>query len=338
MASQIMISHNHILSIIKDSTSQQPMSKFVLLANSGFSEPELNAVLTEMYALAKIGKCTLTKYGVTDEVYWPTGVTKITPDYGRNFTESPLRRESVVKEKNMELTQVVANAVQAEKVEPAKTFKETADTRPTTLKILEFIAAHPDCNFTEIKEGTGINFPLAYVKSALHRNKVIATKHANHKCTYKLADGLTPDDIYIKKGQKHAERSRLNAAVVADEVTPAAVKEEFDIPAFLRKSADKTDEFAVADSVDEKLGAVEAYIPPADKTPFADTACLMEVCIETLLDLMPEGCHITLRHPQHENIQVEIDGTLLANPIVANLDKLGITFDAIKTLQQAAYL
>ncbi len=229
-----MLSHNTILTIIKDSTPQQPMPKAQLLLKSGFSEPALNTALIEMYALGKINQCKHTKHNVTDDVYWPTGVCKIVADYGRNGTPTPPRRDLSIKKQEPTMPDDQTSG------QASKKFNETADNRPKALKVIAYIEEHPDCSFVEISKGTGVDFPLAYIKTSIHRGKIIATKHPNFKCTYKLADGCTAESIYIKKGQKHVK-----------EATPVAVREVFDIPAFLRKPAD---EFAVADSVDEKLG------------------------------------------------------------------------------------
>jgi hypothetical protein len=89
---------------------------------------------------------------------------------------------------------------------------------------------------------------------------------------------------------------------------------------------------SAAEIFESKTDAGAAYIAPAEEMPTGHY--MLEVCIETLLVLLPKNCHMTLRHPDHENIQVEIDGAILANPITVNLEKVSGVFGAINILQE----
>lgn len=266
-----MISHDHILTILKGSTSQQPMSKSTILLKSGLSESELNIALTEMYALGKVGKCTHTKLGVTDEVYWPTGMCKIVPDYGRNFTDSPLHREAIIKEKTMPEDQANTTSIQANV--------------PTCLRLLTHIETHPNCPYSDFTDKLKIEGASAFLGNHIKRGDVIKTQVGPRKFNYSLIAGKTAKQIYNNGAKNQAFRARpstqapekielvegsgqknLNNTdntssavtyIVADIQSEIKKLNDSNVPAFLRKP---DDEFAVADSLDEKLGA-EAILP-----------------------------------------------------------------------------
>lgn len=67
----------------RSSTSQCPISekKLLALAKTAADKKQLAAVLSLMVSEYKLSACTITKKGVTDTVYWPTGL-------GSRFTAS----------------------------------------------------------------------------------------------------------------------------------------------------------------------------------------------------------------------------------------------------------
>ncbi len=357
--------HDSILSIIKDATPQNPVAAAWMYDYCKATEQEIDKALEDLYALAKVNRCKHTKLGITDMVYWPTGVTKVVPDYGRDGTPEPSIRNYVVKKQPLQIlpsnkptlvtgTPIMINADQingaeAEIIIKPDTASTVENTDKTVLKAntLETMLSHLiKCGPTSAKELAVLigekyagNIPgrlnyLATGDDAIVKCKKTQSGNSYPVYTYEMLPGKTLQDFYDRKfvraTKKATEEKAIDNKVQADTILSEqeTTNEEFEIPAFLPNNQTNEDlVYTTTDFVNEF--AIEN---PTD----AELQCEIEVCIEMLLPHLPVDCHMTLRHPYHQNIQVEIDGTLLAHPMLVNLDKLGAVFGAIKTLQDGA--
>lgn len=166
------------------------------------------------------------------------------------------------------------------------------------------------------------------------------------KNTFKLADGLTADSIYLNTERK----PRTNKA----EITRPEFIEPWDIP-YYKKLRD--DEFASAASVDEKIGdfaqtmqdisndnaaADELQKPEAQKDIQAKVLKLdrpqridAEFCINTLLKLMPHSHVLKIRKASDGSGIAEIDGRTLAEQIAPDIAEIDVTLSALNTINQA---
>lgn len=244
------------------------------------------------------------------------------------------------------------------------------DKRSTSQIILDFIAKHPDCGHGEIVAATGIENPHGYLKSIVGPGRLILTETPKGK-RYRIAEGKTVEMIYKPRGKyktKHDDApDDPSVPVFLKKENEMAIKNEFaqslqdGLEALIAEQKRERLDLGGEPELDKRTPLQEneslGEPPPLDCSPdnpewapfdkalqemFAkqidDQYEYMTMLVKSLLNEVPNGCHITLRHPAHENIRVQIDGTLLANPIEADLDKLPTVFAAIKSLQEAAYL
>lgn len=208
---------------------------------------------------------------------------------------------------------------QVKKQETAMT--QTTATKPKALTILEYIETHPGCTNLEITLGTGITPAQAYLKYHIKNGKVIIIDNGLNN-TFKLADGLTADCIYFNTERK----PRPNKAEPAK------------------------DEYAAADSVDEKIGdfaqtmqQISSENAAADEPQKPETKVLKldlpqrhdaEFCIKTLLMLMPHSHVITIRKARDGGGLAEIDGRTLAEQIAPDIADIDVTLSALNTINQ----
>lgn len=314
-----------IWDILAYTSAQNAMSKSELITKLDMDDAELDSKLDEMYEHRMIGRAKIIKGDVNDMFYWRVGVLKNIGEYGRTSYQQPQiappRRDEIAKQN---IPQKNALTEKESTMNTVTDLNAEAE-KPNALRVLEYIEAHPDCSPKEITNNADIDYPVAFIKGPIKRGLVLQQGVGERgKMTLRLAPGMTAKLIYGKGRKSNGKNlGKPKSQMIAKK------EESYDIPAFLRR-----DQAAQTD-------VLKTEITPPKIIPIKSGIQLnlnLEEHVKRLLSHVPEGCHITLRHPEHENIRVEIDGTLLANPIQADLEKLGTVFDAIKTLQHAALL
>lgn len=237
--------HDEILTLLIGASAQKPSGFNVLRMFVNCSADQLNVVLDEMYAARKINQAITTKNGITQREVWPTGV--VAPAERQNGRRlppiSPLRRAE--------------KKLKTEK-KPMQVSTEKVAEKPRALQVLEFIEANPAITTAEINQELKFISPVSYIGNHAKTGKVIKHSLTKRAATFTLAAGYTAASIYGKgvKGngvnlrdlekptiKRQACRPEDKAMLATDAgkelVTKAAValeQEEYDIPAFLRKS------------------------------------------------------------------------------------------------------
>lgn len=318
-----------ILDALKGRDSKNAMTFDELQTAIDMPASTLALAINEMYERGMLNKATQIKAGVRSLLLWPTGVIKSYGDYGRQ-TPPPRRDEMTNKE---------ANAM----TEPAKIMNtdNVRAEKPKALRILEYIEAHPGCGSGDIIAATGIVGPQAYLKYHIKHGKVICAPHGLRKNTFTLAAGLTAITAY--------NNSLRSTGTINKAEANKHKAEEYVIPEFLRKPP--RDAFAVADSVDEKLGDFAQTMKDirkeqcAEDEPDKPEAKVLkldlpqrldaETCINMLLKLMPHSHVITIRKARDGGGIAEIDGRTLAEQISPNLGDIDVTLSALNTINQA---
>jgi hypothetical protein len=322
-----------IIKGLSKSSSKEPMPFDTLLKKCGVSQEALQSELDAMYQAKVINRCQHTKYGVTQMVYWPTAIIDKPINY--HTLQRPLDKTLSPAPRRSEIEHLNASPVK----ETAMPNVADEANKPTCLRLLEYIEHHPNCPYSDFTDILKIDGASAFLGNHIKRGHVIKTQLGPRRFNYALIAGKTAKDIY-NNGARTKIAASADVKLPKVEKQPTAVKhidayvpaeklaadtqlseqeaETFDIPAFLRKPA--------SEQIHE-----EAFYEDAATQ---NTKTELETCVESLLQEVPEGCHITLRHPIHQNIQIEVDGPLLANPILVNLDRLSAVFGAINTIHQ----
>ena len=292
------------LKAMQGATSQNPMKASDLLL-PGQSDSTLLINLNDMYERGMINRASITKKGQTDLVVWPTGIVK---QYNLNtdYKIKPPKRD----EHSMPTVKKATESIKSEAV-------------------AEFVVKNKQVTKDQIYKQFPVpeGRPYDYVYKliwALVNSKTLALKKAEQAKDDVLSKGLQYDK-FIEKLNKKSPKGPIITMPTADE-------------------------YAIADSVDERLGEYKAA---PEKLAAADIPVLAvlskpaapeeriqpaEDLINQLLPHVPDGCKITLQKPTFETVIVEIDGTMLANPITTEVKHLSQAFTAIKTLQQVCNL
>lgn len=234
--------HAQLLKMLEGCSSQKPMPFDQLAIKSGLLDSTLDMVLDQMYAAHTINQAKVMRNGITQREVWPTGVISPT-------------------------TYAIANAARVVPTPPCAVLKPQPETtnsteqKPKALAILEFIEATPDCHVGDISNATKIDFPRSYIKTAIRDGMVVLDTSEQLKTTFRLAPGMTAKSIYGSGRRKPAPKviatRPQDKAMLATEAgkelvekAAAALEEEYDIPAFLRKKAEPQEgefgEFKVA--------------------------------------------------------------------------------------------
>jgi hypothetical protein len=315
---------------VEKTSSQNPIPASVIANNVDLLDGTVERELEKMYQSTprSVNRAEITRQGQKWFAYWPTGVVSQF-SYGRTLDIKipPPRRDEINLIKTF--TGDTAMQISTAEIKPISQPESIVDTVETKqnmeLTILEFIKLKPGCSGKEIRAATGCKTLNSYVAWYL-REKYIDVKEVHRKLhLYTFAEKATTHtalSLYELKKRLvkmwQTENGKKNFKSKAEQV----ILDSHQSVGFNNSPVTTT----------ESDTAPAAYIESPEKTPF-DDEYLIAACIETILDLTPPGCHITLRHPAHENIQVEIDGEILANPITVNLEKVSNVFGAIKTLQ-----
>lgn len=292
------------LKAMQGATSQNPMKASDLLL-PGQSDSTLLINLNDMYERGIINRASITKNGQTDLVIWPTGIVK---QYNLNtdYKIKPPKRDE-------------------QPMPPVK--KAAGSIKP--IDIVNFVIDYNQATKDQIYKAFPVpaGRPYDYVYKliwALVNSKTLALKKAEQAKDDLLSKGENYDK-FIEKLNKKSPKGPIITMPTADE-------------------------YAIADSVDEKLGEDKAS---PEKLAAADIPALAvlnktadpeeriqpaEELINQLLPHVPDGCKITIQKPLYETVIVEIDGTMLANPITTEVKHLSQAFTAIKTLQQVCNL
>jgi hypothetical protein len=359
---QILLKH------MAKSTAANPCSFSDLMNMSKFAPDALQMQMDAMYESRLVSQVKHTKDGITQFVYWPTGLQNRAASFKSldATLQAPVRRSEIkqqpIKPTSITEAEIMINSDQLNGDEVYIPIKQgTVITVENTGKsvsksnTVEMMLSHLIKNGPTQAKVLAVLIGEKYAGNIPGRLTYLTTgDDAILKCTktqngnsfpvytYEMVPGKTLQDFYDRKfvrvmKKTHEEINNIVKKTQADTLQSEQEVEMFgaEIPAFLPPEKP----LLIADSPELQNDSVEmaaAYISPCSdskKTPFDDEHLLAD-CIKTLLGLMPEHCHMTLRHPDHENIQVEIDGAILANPITVNLEKVSGVFGAINILQE----
>ena len=252
--------HDQILNLLKGASSQKPIGFWELQAKTGMHVGALDEALDEMYAARQINQATVMRKGITQREVWPTGVvipTSYAIANAARVAPTPPLRHAEVKPKLMEETMnpdlKLVDAADVARID--ELLAPVAEEKPRSLQVLEYIEAHPGCNNEDISKKFSFSSPVSYIKSHVEKQKVRRTYISNRVAVYHIEDGFTAASIYgggsknnhghVRKASKapkvqayRAEDKGMLATVVDKnlEIKTIAESEEYEIPAFLRKS------------------------------------------------------------------------------------------------------
>lgn len=141
---------------------------------------------------------------------------------------------------------------------------------PTALLMLQCIGAYPDLTMPEIAKLIGKDCGPSYIPSYIERGHVLIEVNDNQKKSYRLADGMTAQEIYnYKKLQKEKELQ----AKIAEPTAPNSEQDK--VPQFTASAEDK-DYVLEVHSPAEMLDAVN------------------KMCAQATVDMLGEHAHEVL--------------------------------------------
>ena len=303
-----------VLENIKGLSAQNSMPIGLLAQKTGLNNEALLANVEAMYARGMINRASITRAGLTELHLWPTGVLK-NINLATDYKISPPRRDETPK-----------------KIEPAMQ-SASVNGMPKALFILEYIEQNPDCTIPQMVKSTQIDFPRAYIKTAIKSGKVIVNKDNPRLCQYKLATGWTAANIYRKRaanGVKTEETSQPTSFISTSRGIGVANDEPIATFKDLAVSALDDCEYVFFDSIGKASStAIESAATPVAASPSAATY------IENLLKMLPEDFEITLS--KRGGTLIEIHGEMLSDSISVKLHQVNDTLDALKKLIKAAF-
>lgn len=257
--------------LIAHATGQAPVGFDDLVKKLGINHDIVQAELDVMYQNRSVNQCLHTKNGVTQMVYYPTAIIdkadkftigKISPDYkGSQPRRSEQPRSTPIAQETPAMTTAELNTQNdAIIIDPSQ---------PRVWRMIKLIATKGKADSVElaalIGERYSSNIPgylTSYTTGEKAILKVARGVDDNNRpiYVYSMLEGKTFDDYLNRKVAAHSNKRngqrKLNPkteAKIAQNIIESGADTKDDtpkIPAFLLK----TDDLAVADSIDEKLG------------------------------------------------------------------------------------
>ncbi len=331
--SEVSLMFEDYLKAMQGSTAQNPMKASDLLL-PGQSNTTLLVNLNEMYERGMINRASITKKGQTDLVVWLTGIVK---QYNSktDFKISPPRRDE-------------------QPMQPVKKATESIKSEAIAKFVVENKEVTKDQIYKQFPVPAGRPYDYVYkLIWALVNSKTLALKKAEQAKDDVLSKGLQYDK-FIEKINKKSPKGPIINIPTADEYAVAdSVDEKLGqgttIDEFNKKLELRTDALYAEAGIKitpEKLAAADIPVlavlsktaEPELTSEFKEGLSETEYLINSLVPHVPDGCKITLQKPIFETVIVEIDGTMLANPITTEVKHLNQALIAIKTLQQVCNL
>lgn len=163
------MSADRILSLMKNCDSKNPMSLRVLSKKTGMDIGELHPVIQEMYDTRGINRCVVTKDGITDLMFWPTGVVS-------KLDFKNLLRNYTTKKTELQEKPVVKNEKSKGRI------------------MLEIIANKGTASSKELLAASGASAVKPFIQGYFDRGLLESSGAWNNK-TYALAPGVTPEQL-----------------------------------------------------------------------------------------------------------------------------------------------
>ena len=165
----------HILSILKNCDSQNPMTFFNLGQKVGIGALALFKITNEMYDSRIINRCTVTRDGVTQVMLWPTGM-------------------------------VSAAGFKALAIPPKKQEQQTMQTEKSKARVMiEMIAERGKATGKELMAASGASGVKPFVKTYLERGLIEISGDISER-SYALAPGVTPEQL-LHDGRGKSKKS-----------------------------------------------------------------------------------------------------------------------------------
>lgn len=276
-----------VLQAMQGFTAQNSMTISALKQKTGIEIKDLMLETAALYARGMINRANITRVGLTELHVWPTGVLKpvnLATDYK---ISPPIRR-----------------AQTPNKTEPEAQYTNL-NPKPKALVVLEYIEANPNSTIPQMVKATQIDFPRAYIKTAIMSGKVTVNKDNPRLCQYNLAAGWTASTIYRKRGPSVAQ---------TEEPSP---------PPQPSCAAPK---FRIARDV---MDAINHHLDTKNNNP-ATANIDAATHIAALLKILPERFEINLSNLNDCGIQIH--GEMLSDSISVKLHQVNETLDALNKL------
>lgn len=178
-----------IQTALKGHDSKNTLSFSQLQSKTGIQKSDLNSLLDTMYEMGMIGRSNITRMGMQVLHIWPTGVSR-PYNIHTDHKIAPPRRDEIK-------TVNTGDALRALNAAKKPTPKATNMTeKPTTLKLLEHIEAHPNCPYSDFTDKLKIEGASAYIGNHVKRGYVIKNQVSPRKFNYSLIAGKTAAMIY----------------------------------------------------------------------------------------------------------------------------------------------
>lgn len=147
------------------------------------------------------------------------------------------RRTPKWQQKEVELNKVELQRVEHKEIDVTE--NKASEPKPRALQVLEFIENNPNCTSKQLNDAMDFDSPNSYIRHHIKNKKVIQQQTMGKKFTYKLADGLTANDVY---GDGVKNKGKKDKQVDSAPVTVETIGKVLDIPQLINpaKAAEDT--------------------------------------------------------------------------------------------------